>query len=97
MVMQRLINVLALTSFVVSAGVVGGGWYLYLNQDVIIDGVKEKAMDEVKGLLPGLIGGGLGGMAGGAGGALVPEFGSSSDTSVSGSSGSLPIPSGFGF
>ena len=97
MIMQKLINVLAVTSFLVSAGVVGGGTYLYLNQDSIIEGVKSKAMDEVKNLLPGIIGAGLGGIAGGGsiGGALVPEIGSS-DTPISDNE-SLSIPSGFGF
>tara|TARA_B100001964_G_scaffold61215_1_gene69491 strand:- start:176 stop:451 length:276 start_codon:yes stop_codon:yes gene_type:complete len=91
MIMQKLINVLAVTSFLVSAGVVGGGTYLYLNQDAIIESVKSKAMDEVKNLLPGIIGGGA------IGGALVPEIGSS-DTSISGTeSFSIPSTSGFGF
>ena len=38
--MQKVINALAVASFVVSAGVVGSGAYLYLNKDVIIDGAK---------------------------------------------------------
>ena len=33
--MQKLINVLALASFAVSAAVVGGGAYVYLNKDAI--------------------------------------------------------------
>ena len=48
--MQTLINVLALTSFVVSAATVGGGVYLYTNKDTIIESVKENIMGE---LLPG--------------------------------------------
>ena len=96
--MQKVINALAVASFVVSAGVVGSGAYLYLNKDVIIDGVKEAAMDEVKDLLPGLLGGGLGGLAGGGiGGALIPESRPVGGAEASAGAGSLPIPSGFGF
>ena len=40
--MQKLINVLALSSFVVSAAVVSGGVYVYLNKDAMIEGAKEK-------------------------------------------------------
>ena len=48
--MQTLINVLALSSFVVSAAIVGGGYYAYTNKDAIIESVKENIMGE---LLPG--------------------------------------------
>ena len=47
--MQTLINVLALSSFVVSATVVTGGVYVYTNKDSIIKSVKENIMS---GLLP---------------------------------------------
>ena len=96
--MQKVINALAVASFVVSAGVVGSGAYLYFNKDVIIDGVKEAAMNEVKDLLPGLIGGGLGGLAGGiGGGALIPESSPVGGAAAGAGAASLPIPSGFGF
>ena len=55
--MQKLINALAITSFIVSAGVVGGGVYLYANKDALIDQTKEAAIKEVQGLLPSLLGG----------------------------------------
>ena len=49
--MQKLINVLAVTSFAVSAGLVAGGYYLYENKDRLIDEVKvqitEAAIDGV--------------------------------------------------
>ena len=48
--MQTLINILALSSFVVSAVTVGGGVYVYTNKDSIIESVKENIMGE---LLPG--------------------------------------------
>ena len=40
--MQKIINVLALSSFVVSAAVVGGGAYVYLNKDAMIENAKAK-------------------------------------------------------
>ena len=49
--MQKLINVLALASFAVSASVVGAGAYVYLNKDALIDQVKEEAMGMVGGAL----------------------------------------------
>ena len=48
--MQTFINVLALSSFVISASIVGGGFYVYSNKDSIIESVKENIMGE---LLPG--------------------------------------------
>ena len=57
--MQRLINVLAVSSFVVSASIVGGGIYVYLNKDAMIESAKEKvtkaATEAIAGALPGLI------------------------------------------
>ena len=53
--MQKLINVLAVTSFVVSAGVVGGGVYLYANKDALIEQAKERAMKQVQDMLPSLL------------------------------------------
>ena len=40
--MQKVINVLAVLSFVGIAGIVGGGSYVYLNKDSIIENVKEQ-------------------------------------------------------
>ena len=45
--MQKFINVLAVSSFVISLSVVGGGVYLYTQKDAIIDGVKSKVMKSV--------------------------------------------------
>ena len=57
--MQKLINVLALASFAVSAAVVGGGAYVYLNKDAMIESVKEKvtsaATEAITGALPGML------------------------------------------
>ena len=63
---QKIVNVLAVSSAVVSAAVVGSGLYVYVNRASIIDGVKSQVM----GSFAGGLGGGLGG------GALVPEIGS---------------------
>ena len=54
--MQKLINVLALASFAVSAGVVGAGAYVYLNKDALLEQAKEKAIEEVTAMLPDLVG-----------------------------------------
>jgi len=54
--MQKLINVLALASFAVSAGVVGAGAYVVLNKDALIDQAKDKVAEEIAGLLPELVG-----------------------------------------
>jgi len=45
--MQKIINVLSVASFVISASVVGTGIYVYANKDAIIDSVKEKIMGQV--------------------------------------------------
>ena len=62
--MQKLVNVLAIASTVVSASVVGGGLYVYLNRASIIDGVKSQVMESVTGSLGGLGSLGAGGAAG---------------------------------
>ncbi len=62
--MQKIINVLAIASSVVSLTVVGVGGYVYLNKDAIIDSVTQKALGSLGGL--GGIGGSLGGVGGGA-------------------------------
>ena len=59
--MQKVINVLAIASTIVSATVVGSGVYVYVNRASIIDGVKSQIMESVTGSL-----GGLGGAGGGA-------------------------------
>ena len=57
--MQKVINVLALTSFIVSGAVVAGGAYVYLNKDAMIESAKEKitkaATEAIAGALPGML------------------------------------------
>ncbi len=64
--MQKLINVLALSSAAVSLAVVGSGLYVYVNRGAIIDGIKSQAIEAVLGGSGGL-GGALGGAASGTG------------------------------
>ena len=54
--MQKIVNVLAVASSVVSLAVVGTGAFVYVNKDAIIESVTEKALGSLGGL-----GGGLGG------------------------------------
>ena len=56
--MQKVINVLAIASTVVSTAVVGSGIYVYVNRASIIDGVKSQVMENVLGGsgLPGGLG-----------------------------------------
>ena len=49
--MQTIINVLALSSFAISASVVGGGAYLYLNKDSIVENVKEQVINAATGAI----------------------------------------------
>ena len=62
---QKVVNVLAVASSVVSLAVVGTAGYLFVNKDAIIKGVTDKAMESV-------LGGGLGGLGGGSG--IAPEL-----------------------
>jgi hypothetical protein len=57
--MQKVINVLAVLSFVGTAGIIGGGYYLYTQKDPIIKGMKEKivtaATEAIADALPGMM------------------------------------------
>ena len=57
--MQKVINVLAVLSFVGTAGIVGGGAAVYLNKDSIIENVKGQvaaaAAEAITGALPGMM------------------------------------------
>ena len=59
--MKLLFNILSAVSFLGMAGIVGGGTYVYVQRDAIIDSVKEAAMESVTEALPGLLEGSLGG------------------------------------
>ena len=57
--MQKLINVLAVVSFAVSAGVVAGGTYVYLQKDAMIESAKENITKEIQGIIGSALGDGL--------------------------------------
>ncbi len=59
--MQKLVNVIALVSGVVSLTVVGTAGYVFVNKDAIIQSVTEKALGSLGGFGGALGGGGLGG------------------------------------
>tara|TARA_B100000900_G_scaffold41251_1_gene30846 strand:- start:794 stop:1051 length:258 start_codon:yes stop_codon:yes gene_type:complete len=72
--MQKIINVLALSSFVVSGAVVGGGAYVYLNKDAMIENAKEQIMsaatEAIAGALPGMLDSSMPELPGATGGAI---------------------------
>ena len=57
--MQKVINVLAVLSFLGTASIIGGGYYLYTQKDPIIEGMKEKivtaATEAIAEALPGMM------------------------------------------
>jgi len=53
--MQRLINVIALLSGLVSLSVLGGSFYLYKNANVMIEDAREKVIQEVAEALPKIV------------------------------------------
>ena len=58
-IMQKVINVLAVLSFVGTAGIIGGGTALYLNKDSIVENIKSQvaaaAAEAITGALPGMM------------------------------------------
>ena len=89
--MQKIINVLAVASAVVSVAVVGTGAFVYVNKDAIIEDIKEKAL----GGLGGSFGGGsLGGdLPIGAPDLASPTPQASAPDAPAGQSMGLPVPS----
>ena len=57
--MQKVINFLAVLSFVGTASIIGGGYYLYTQKDPIIEGMKDKivtaATEAIADALPGMM------------------------------------------
>ena len=68
--MQKLINVLAVSSAVVSLTVVGTAGYIYVRKDAIIESIKEKALGS-------LGGGALGGVTD-----MLPDMGAPESPAV---------------
>ena len=57
--MQKLVNLIALFSGVVSLSVVAGGAYVYVNKDAMVERAKEKitvaATEAIAGALPDML------------------------------------------
>jgi hypothetical protein len=53
--MQKIVNIVAIASGVISLTVVGSGLYVYLQRDQLIDSVKSQVLKSVTGSLPGLV------------------------------------------
>ena len=85
--MQKVINVLAVLSFVGTAGIVGGGTALYLNKDSIVENIKSQvaaaAAEAITGALPGMMDSAMPELPGATGGVV----GGSAATG-----GALPLP-----
>ena len=54
--MQKIFNAIAVASGVLSLTVVGAGLTVYLNKDVIINNIKEKALESITGGLGDVFG-----------------------------------------
>ena len=72
--MQKVINVLAVSSFLVSAAIVGGAGYLYVNKDSLIEQARERAAnaatEAIAGALPGMLDAAMPELPGATGGAI---------------------------
>ncbi len=72
--MQKVINVLAVLSFVGTAGIVGTAGVVYVRRDAIIEQVKENvakaATEAIAGALPGMMDSNLPELPGATGGAI---------------------------
>ena len=73
--MQKIINVLAIASGVVSAAVVASGVFVYVNRDSIVDSIKSQAIEAVTGSLGGGLPIGAPDLAPTPGSASVPSAG----------------------
>ena len=79
--MQKVINVLAILSFVGTAGIIGGGTVVYLRRDAIAERVKENvtkaATEAITNALPGMLDSAVPELPGATGGAIpgVPPSG----------------------
>ena len=89
--MQKIINVLAIASGLVSAAVVASGVFVYVNRDSIVDGIKSQAIEAVTGSL----GGGLGGDLPIGTPELAPPADSANANAPQGASMGLPVPNSF--
>jgi hypothetical protein len=79
--MQKVINLMAVLSFLGTAGIIGGGTYVYLSRAEITENVKSQITTAITEALPGMLSGSIpelpkttGGVVGGAapGGMSIP-------------------------
>ena len=72
--MQKVINVLAVLSFVGTVGIIGGGTVVYLRRDAIAESVKERvakaATEAIAEALPGMMDAALPELPAATGGAI---------------------------
>jgi len=86
--MQKIINILSIASFAVSASIVGAGAYVYVNKDAIIENVKEAATkaatEAVTGALPNMMKSSMPKLPSATGGAIptVPGVGGISGPNI---------------
>ena len=81
--MQKLINGLAILSFLGTASIIGAGAYVYVQREAIADNIKSQIMEGVAGAIGEQLGdlGNLGGLGGGGG---LPGASGGSDLGVPG-------------
>ena len=53
--MQKVFNLMALLSFLVSGATVAGAFYLYKNADVMIEDAREQAIKEIAEAIPEIV------------------------------------------
>jgi predicted RNase H-related nuclease YkuK (DUF458 family) len=53
--MQKIINLMAVLSFLVSGATVAGAWFFYRNADVMIEEAREKVVKEISEALPKIV------------------------------------------
>jgi hypothetical protein len=74
--MQKLINVLSVLSFIGTASIIGGGAYVYLNKDSIVENIKSQvaaaAAEAITGALPGMLDAAMPELPGVTGGVVPP-------------------------
>ena len=56
---QKIVNVIAIASGVVSTALIASGVLVYVNRDSIVDSIKSQAIEAVSGSLGGGLGGDL--------------------------------------
>ena len=70
--MQKVINAMAVLSFIGTASIIGGGVYVYTQRDALVEQAKERIAEELAKVIPDMITGALGGSM--MGGDLAPEL-----------------------